>query len=332
MLLIIAMIPVAGHGQSLPYACAGSQESYGVTGMLNSVFNWAVDGGRIISGQGNDTITIQWDYDRRSHTISVIEYTEGNCTGTPVEAELDINAPIAEIGDNAEVCENEQYSFDATTSYLTSISYLWNDSSTSPTYSSGTPGYVWVKVTGTDNCSDYDSAYLSVNPLPVVDLGRDTALCGTATLILDPGFFAGYNWSNGSISGSVTVDGKRMKPENIWVEVTDEHGCKGYDTLLLEVCDVYLLFAGMPNTITPGDKNGQNDRWVIPNIELFPDAVLEIYDRWGRLVYRTTDIYNQPWKGETMSGKELPMDAYYFVLDIKVAHIKPMTGYVNVIR
>ena len=59
-------------------------------------------------------------------------------------------------------------------------------------------------------------------------------------------------------------------------------------------------------------------RWEIPNIDLFPDAILEIYDRWGRLVYRTDDIYNNPWNGETMSGKELPMDAYYYVLDIKV--------------
>jgi hypothetical protein len=28
----------------------------------------------------------------------------------------------------------------------------------------------------------------------------------------------------------------------------------------------------------------------------------------------------------------LPMDAYYFVLDIMVSGVTPMTGYVNVIR
>ncbi len=326
------LIPVAGHGQSLPYACAGSQESYGVMGMLNSVFDWTVDGGQIVSGQGNDTITIQWDYNRRSHIISVTEYTEGGCVGTPVSAALDINAPVADIGDQEEVCQDDLYVFDATASYLTDVTYLWPDNSTGATFSAGTEGTVWVRITGTDNCSDYDSAYLTVNPLPMVDLGNDTSLCGTATLLLDPGFFASYRWSNGDISNSISVDGQRREPEIIWVEVTDENGCQGADTIVMEVCDIYLLFDGMPNTITPGDKNDQNDRWEIPHIELFPDAVLEIYDRWGRLIYRTDDIYNNPWKGETMSGKELPMDAYYFVIDLKVANVKPMTGYVNVVR
>jgi len=321
-----------GHSQSLPYACTGFMESYGVQGMLNSVFFWTVDGGQIVDGQGNDTIILRWDHERRSHTLAVTEQTEYGCFGIPVETSIDVNAPVADISDNAEVCEDDLYEFNATTSYLTDVTYLWSDSSTGPTYNAGTEGYVWVKITGTDHCFDYDSAYLTVNPLPVVDLGNDTALCGSATMLIDAGFFNSYQWSTGDVINPITVDGKRTEPEILWVEVTDENGCLGYDTLLLEVCDVYLLFANMPNTITPGDLNDQNDVWEIPNIELFPDAVLEIFDRWGRLVYRTNDIYNNPWKGEDMSGKELPMDAYYYVLDIKVANIAPMTGYVNVIR
>jgi gliding motility-associated-like protein len=307
-------------------------ESYGVQGWPNSVFFWEVDGGAILSGQNNDTIVLRWDYERRSHTLTVTEQTEFGCFGIPVETTVDINAPVADIGDNEEVCDEDLYVFNATTNYLTTVTYLWSDSSTTTTYSTGTAGYVWVKITGTDHCFDYDSAYLTVNPLPVPDLGKDTSLCGTSTLLLDPGIFSSYEWSTGDITNSILVDGLRTEPETIWVEVTDEHGCQGYDTLLLEVCDIYLLFANMPNTITPSDKNGQNDQWDIPNIELFPDAVLEIFDRWGRMVYRTDDIYNNPWKGEDMSGRELPMDAYYYVMDLKVSNVKPMTGYVNVIR
>jgi gliding motility-associated-like protein len=222
--------------------------------------------------------------------------------------------------------------FDAQTTYLTSVTYLWPDNSTGSSYSTGNEGYVWVRITGTDGCADYDSAYLTVNPLPIVDLGKDTALCGSAELTLDAGIFPTYEWSNGDNSGSVTVDGKRQEPEVVWVEVTDDKGCRASDTLILEVCDVYLLFKNIPNTITPGDKNGQNDVWIIPNIELFPDAVLEIFDRWGRLIFRTNDVFNNPWNGESMQGKELPMDAYYYVLDPKVAHSEPLSGYVNVIR
>jgi gliding motility-associated-like protein len=323
---------VLGHGQSLPYACAGNMESYGVQGFLTSVFFWEVDGGIIVDGQNNDTIILRWDHQRRSHSITVTEHTEYGCFGTPVVANVDINAPVADIGDNEEVCEDDNFMFDATTNYLTDVTYLWPDSSSGNTYTTGTEGYVWVKITGTDHCSDYDSAYLTVNPLPTVDLGKDTALCGTAILLVDAGVFASYQWSTGDIVNPISVDGKRTEPEMLWVEVTDANGCRGSDTLMLEVCDIYLLFAKMPNTITPGDKNGQNDRWIIPNIDLFPDAVLEIYDRWGRLIFRTTDVFNNPWNGESMSGKEMPMDAYYYVLDIHVSHTKPLTGYVNLIR
>jgi gliding motility-associated-like protein len=321
-----------GRGQSIPYACAGNMESYGVQGLLNSVFEWNVDGGIIIGDDSNDTIIIRWNNERRNHLLTVTEHTEYGCSGTPMEASIAVNAPVADIGNNEKVCQDDQFTFDATTSYLTQVSYLWPDSSSGNTFSSGAEGYVWVKITGTDNCSDYDSAYLTVNPLPTVDIGNDTSLCGSSVMLVDAGYYADYQWSTGDIVNPIFVDGRRSEPETLWVEVTDENGCKGADTLILEVCDAYLLFADMPNTITPGGSLGQNDTWVIPKIELFPDAVLEIYDRWGRLVYRTDDIANNPWNGESLSGKELPMDAYYFVLDIKVANVKPLTGYVNLIR
>lgn len=321
-----------GHGQGLPYACAGSMESYGVQGFPNSIFIWEVDGGIIINGGNNDTVVLRWDYQRRNHSISVTEQTEYGCFGVPVQSSLNIQAPLADIGNQEEVCQDARYTFDAETSYLTDVTYLWPDSSAGHSFTMDNNGYVWVRITGTDGCSDYDSAFLTVNPLPVIDLGKDTALCGESTLLVDAGSFSSYQWSNGNISNQITVDGKRTSPEPLWVKVTDDKGCQGYDTLMLEVCDVYLLFANIPNTITPGEIDNKNDKWVIPNIDLFPDAVLEIYDRWGRLIFRSNDVFNNPWDGKSMAGKEMPMDAYYYVLDINAAHSKPLTGYINVVR
>ncbi len=323
-----------GQSQSLPFACAGTMESYGVQGLPNSVYNWEVTGGALMDtlyGLSNDTVVIRWDYNRSVHSITVTELTEAGCYGIPVGGNVQITAPIADIGDLEEVCQDNEFIFDATNSYAPGVSYLWQDGSTGNTFSSGTDGYVWVKITGTDHCYDYDSAYLTVNPNPVIDIGNDTTLCGTATISLDAGFFASYEWSTGNNGNPVTFDGDRSEPQIVWVQVTDDNGCIGSDTLVLGVCDATLLFVNMPNTITPGDDD-KNDEWVIPHIELFPDAVVEIFDRWGRLVYRTNDIANNPWKGETMSGKELPMDAYFFVLDLKIPHVKPITGYINLIR
>jgi gliding motility-associated-like protein len=313
-------------------------EAYGVQGLPNSVYFWEVDGGLLVDtiyGLNNDSVIVRWDYERRAHSISVTEQTEFGCFGIPVGGSVTIHAPVANLQDQA-ICSDTVATFDGTITYTTPVSYLWPDGSNGETFTTGTAGYVWVKVTGTDQCADYDSAYLTVNPLPEVYIGRDTTLCGTESMTLDPGVFNEYQWSTGDISSSITVDGRRIDPEMVWVKVKDANGCSGGDTLMLQVCDAALLFRNMPNTITPGEDGGSddgfNDTWVIPNIELFPDAVIEIYDRWGRLVFRTDDIANNPWKGQDMRGKNLPMDAYFFVLDIKVQHVKPLTGYVNVVR
>jgi gliding motility-associated-like protein len=334
--MLLSSLGSIGNAQSLQDACAGSSVRYGVEASLpNSTFIWAVTGGSIITNY-NDSIDINWQFDRGNQSISVAEISEFGCIGITVYADVLVKGPVADIGDEEEVCEDDVFTFDGTTSYTGNVTYLWPDGSTQSTYSTGTEGYTWVRITGADLCSDYDSAYLTVNPLPAVSLGNDTTLCGTESMFLDPGFFSSYLWSNGEINPELQVTGDRTIPESIWVEVTDENGCRGTDTIILNVCDAALLFANMPNTITPGEEgsagDGYNDEWIIPNIDLFPDAILEIYDRWGRLVYRTNNVAGEPWKGETMSGKALPMDAYYFVLDIKVAHVKPVTGYVNLIR
>jgi gliding motility-associated-like protein len=320
------------HGQSLPFACAGSREMYAVQGYPNSVFIWEIVGGTIISDSQNDTIIIRWDREQGTHSIAVVERTEFGCFGEPLGASVDVNGPVADIGDNEEVCQDDLFTFDATTTYGTGVTYLWPDGSTGSTFAADTQGYVWVKITGIDdNCSDYDSSYLTLNPLPIINIGKDTTLCGSETMLVDAGFYASYQWSTGDVVNPIVVDGLRSEPEALWVEVTDENGCRGSDTLFLEVCDATLLFRDMPNTITPGDAE-DNNTWEIPHIENFPDAILEIYDRWGRLIYRTDNIADNFWDGKSLSGKEMPMDAYYYVIDLKVAHVKPLTGYVNVIR
>jgi len=226
----------------------------------------------------------------------------------------------------------ESFIFSAETNYTSDLTYLWSDNSINSSISVSEPGLVWVQITGADGCSDYDSANLTVNPLPLVNLGDDISLCGNELWFIDAGNYATYRWSTGDVVNPIMVDGQRTQNEQIWVEVTDENGCIGSDTLTLIVCDAYMLFEDMPNTITPGDKNGQNDTWVIPNIEDFPEAVLEIYDRWGRLIFRTNNVAGDPWNGESMSGQEMPMDSYYFVLDLNMSGTQPVTGYINLVR
>ena len=332
--LLLTIYSVLGYGQVLPYVCTGSTEEYGVSGFPGSIFIWEVQGGDVIAGNNNDTVVVQWDMRRGAHRIQVTEITEFGCEGIPVSASVNVTSPYADIGDESAICEGDSMVFDAETNYFTPLVYLWNDSSTQSTYTAKEEGIVWVRVSGTDGCSDYDSSYLTVNSLPLVYLGEDTTLCGDETLVLDAGSgYSFYEWSNGDVINPKVVDGRHTENDTIWVMVTDENGCTGSDTIVLIVCDFYQYFTDIPNTLTPSHIDGKNDVWQIDNIDLFPDAVVDIYDRWGRLIYHAEGLDPlNVWDGRSMSGKELPMDSYYYVIDLNYKGLEPLVGYINIVR
>jgi len=75
------------------------------------------------------------------------------------------------------------------------------------------------------------------------------------------------------------------------------------------------------NALTPND-DGKNDNFYAKNIWLYPDNYVEIYNRWGNLVYQKSN-YNNEW-----DGGNLPDGTYYYV--VKITHngtaMDPFTG------
>ncbi len=68
------------------------------------------------------------------------------------------------------------------------------------------------------------------------------------------------------------------------------------------------------NIITPNGDN-INDTWVIQNSHRIPNAVINVYNRWGNLVFTSTN-YNNDWDGTSKStGETLPTGSYYYIID-----------------
>ena len=78
--------------------------------------------------------------------------------------------------------------------------------------------------------------------------------------------------------------------------------------------------------------DGVNDAWVIENIQLFPNNVVHIYNRSGKLVY-TMKGYDNSFNGfsnKINSGKKLPVGAYYFTVEFNTPGAKPAKGWIYI--
>ena len=173
--------------------------------------------------------------------------------------------------------------------------YLWTPTvSVLPTANNLTAGNYSVRVTDTNNC------LVSLNNISVVNngtpvsfsLGKDSSICSGQNIFLNPGPYAAYLWQDNSTLPvfAVTQTGK------YWVKVTSSAGCTGSDTVNITAVvgcdDIYL-----PNTFTP-NGDGNNDFFgPVGNVSAASAYRLVIYDRWGELVFSSSNPYEK-WDGK----------------------------------
>lgn len=110
-----------------------------------------------------------------------------------------------------------------------------------------------------------------------------------------------------------------------WYHIeVDSAGCLGFDS-------IYVVVGVKPyDAITP-NGDGFNDVWNVLDIVSYPNAVVQVFNRWGALVHETLGgIDYSPWDG-TKDGKELPVGTYYYIIDLKTDDA-PQTGPITIIR
>lgn len=91
------------------------------------------------------------------------------------------------------------------------------------------------------------------------------------------------------------------------------------DCIVLAACDIVVYNAVSPN------NDGMNDVFFIDGIECYPDNTVEIYHRWGALIYETKGYDNllKSFKGfsegkTTFNKNELlPDGTYFYILKYK---------------
>ncbi|MDD2635934.1 MAG: gliding motility-associated C-terminal domain-containing protein, partial [Bacteroidales bacterium] len=94
--------------------------------------------------------------------------------------------------------------------------------------------------------------------------------------------------------------------------ITDSNGCL-LETENIKLIDTNVDCLTIPNAFTP-NTDGINDTWIIENIEMFPWALIQIFNRWGQLVFEGYGA-GKPWDG-TWNGKIVPTGTYIYTVDL----------------
>jgi gliding motility-associated-like protein len=89
------------------------------------------------------------------------------------------------------------------------------------------------------------------------------------------------------------------------------------------------VFLQIPDAFSP-NGDGVNDVWNIIGKDAYPFLEVTIYDRWGKLVWKSGKEYPLPWDGKS-GGDDLPVDSYHYYLELHNG-TKPIIGTVTIVR
>ena len=161
---------------------------------------------------------------------SVTVTSSEGCIGSD-SIQLTFHQVNLNLGPNQSICQGDTLVLYPGSYY----SFLWSNGTTNQTLEVFSPNIYSVTVSDQYGCTASDNISIYVNPLPYVSLGPDLVIEDTV-IVLDPGIFSSYLWSDGSNSGVYVVDGSTLPPGPtlIWVEITNSNGCSKRDTIIIE--------------------------------------------------------------------------------------------------
>lgn len=149
---------------------------------------------------------------------------------------------------------------------------------------------------------------------------RDTTV--TPTTSIDEGIC--YNW------------GETVGEFAVCLVAVNEIGCP--DTTCVTIQNDFFIKFIPYNVFTPDGEDNLNNKFVI-EIEGWEEYEINIYNRWGELVFKSDDPLNH-WDGTIMNkgSKKCPAGTYFYVINYKLKNRNenddqgPVSGTVTLIR
>ena len=143
-----------------------------------------------------------------------------------------------------------------------------------------------------------------------------------------------------STEGGSVVINNNGTPGNTgddFIDFTPASGFVGTDSFTYTIQDVdgeqstatvTVIVTLSPNTLViykgfSPNGDGSNDEWVIDGILLYPGNTVQVFNRWGNLVFKEEgyDNLSKVWFGQSnegwvVGGNELPDGTYFYMVDL----------------
>ena len=313
--------------------CVGTVKQFGVdltenngNGTPGSVYIWQFTSGPFagtitpMTASGNQ---VEIDFGASPIGNYILQVTE-NQNGCLNTQQMDINLrneiDLNELNDLYICPENGSVTFNAGFGY---DSYAWYDAdgellADTRLLTVDEPGIYILEVTQ-NGCSATQTVEAIPMDFPVFVVNTDVY----NTIVIE---HIGGNIENLEYQLE-TMDGQVIKPwqvGNIFYGVSEGFyivRIRSWDA----TCSTYITAStvSIPNTITP-NGDGYNDYWDLSRLQTYaPNAKVEVYDRYGKLIKVLTQENNFRWDGK-YSGKPVNSASYVYILYLGEERI---TGY-----
>jgi gliding motility-associated-like protein len=227
-----------------------------------------------------------------------------NCFGiAPITLKVNAFNPPNFQDETISICDGFSANLTVSPSYS---SYLWNTGGATNSITVSTGGNYSVIVSDVNGCTKTKKFIVPVSGIATITDASIKDFTGVNNSVLLQ--FIGKGVYEFSLDGFSYQDNPLfvgVSPGKYFATARDKNGCGISNPYLVYVLDY-------PRFFTP-NGDGINDEWRIKNIELFPNAIINIFDRYGKLI-KELNIANYSWNGK-YTGRELPSDDYWFHLN-----------------
>ncbi|MEO8110711.1 MAG: gliding motility-associated C-terminal domain-containing protein [Ginsengibacter sp.] len=242
------------------------------------------------------------------------------CVNTDSTIVTIIKGPFVDAGADANICEGVSTQLNGATD---ANSYVWQPpvslSNTQILNPIASPAETTLYVLTVDNgtCKKSDSVLVTINKKPVANAGPDKVIIAGNTTTLEGSSNiadAAILWSPAFNITSVTDLMPSVNPQTTItyaLTLSSNYGCGiSTDTVIVKVFAKLFI----PNAFTP-NNDGLNDAWNIEALEAYPGAVINVFNRFGQMVF-TNDGTTKSWDGK-YKGVVQDAGAYPYIINLK---------------